>query len=136
MIPVCERVGGRDVVTLPGRSLVAQIATYDDEFFAYLMFTYLRGRPFFSDSEVLLTYGKEGNALVYFIQLRMPNDIVSSMARLFEAEARGWIGRPEWRYLTDDALDRLRYQTHLFSTAYNLPPRRRLEDLSPDQLVA
>jgi len=135
MVPECKHIVNKDVVILPARFLVVRIGNYDDEFLAYLMFTYLRGRPFLKDTEVLLTYPKAGNTLAYAIELQMPNDLLASMSRLFDAEARGWIGKPEWRYLTADALDRLRYETQLVSTAYNFPPRHKLEDLSRKQLV-
>jgi hypothetical protein len=136
MVPVWERAGNRDLVTLPGRFLVAEISTYDDEFFAYLMFSYLRGAPFLDGTEVLLTYNRVPNGLLYAIQVRMPNDLLSSLSRLYEARAHGLIEDHPWRYVTGDVLDRLRYQTHLFLTAYSLPARRRLEDLTHAQLVA
>ncbi len=136
MVPVWERTGNRDQVTLPGRFLVAEISTYDDELFAYLMFTYLRGAPFLKGTEVLLTYNRVENGLAYAIQVRMPNDLLSSLSRLYEARAQGLIEHHPWRYITAEALDRLRYQSHLFLTAYSLPARRRLEDLTHAQLVA
>lgn len=124
------------MVTLPGRFLVATVAAYDDEFFAYLMFTYLRGSSFLADTEILLTYTKAEHGLVYSIRVRLPNDLVSSLARLNEATARGRLDQPEWRWITTDALGRLRHQSHMLSQAYNLPVRRRLEDLTRTQLVA
>ena len=136
MIPMCERVGARDVITLPGRFLVAQVAAYDDEFFSYLMFTYLRGSSLLADTETLLTYRKTEQGLVYSVEVCAPSDLLSSMSRLYEAKARGLIHTPEWRWLTAEALGRLRYQTHLFSAAYDIPSRRRLEDLTRNQLVA
>ena len=65
LTPTWESIGGRAVVRLPGRFLVAEIVSYDDEFFAYLMFTYLRARPIFRNTEVLLTYRKLPNGIVF-----------------------------------------------------------------------
>lgn len=136
MIPLCERVGKRDVVTMPGRFLVAQVAAYDDEFFSYLMFTYLRGSSFLTDTETLLTYSRTKQGLVYSVEVCLPGDLLSSLSRLYEGQARGWIHTPEWRWLTAEAVARLKYQTHLFSGAYDIRSRRRLEDLTRSQLVA
>ena len=41
LIPTWSHNGDYEVVSLAGRFLVAELARYDDEFFAYLMFAYL-----------------------------------------------------------------------------------------------
>ncbi|HWB85877.1 MAG TPA: hypothetical protein VG675_17170 [Bryobacteraceae bacterium] len=136
LIPVWERSDGRDVLTLPGRFLVAEISTYDDEFFAYLMFSYFGTTPDLKDTQVLLTYQTGEGELHYAVQLLLPNDLLSSLSLLNEVHAEGLIGEPSWRYVTTGTLDRLRYQTHLFLTAYSLPGHEKLEDLTRPQLVA
>jgi hypothetical protein len=136
MIPVWNCSSGVQSVTLPGRFLVATIAQYDDEFFAYLMFTYLRTAPALRGSEVLLTYKETGGHLAYPIRIRLDNNLLSGIPLLAEARAQGLIGQECWRYLTGDALDRLRYQTQLFQTAYTLPVRRKLEHFTRAELVA
>jgi hypothetical protein len=136
LIPVWERIGSADRLSLHGRFLVAEVDRYDDEFFAYLMFTYLRGLPAFHGSEVLLTYTKTNCGISYPIQVHLPNDLLSSLPLLSATKAHGLIEEESWRYVTEEALGRLQYQTHLFLTAYNLPARRKLEDLTPAQLIA
>jgi hypothetical protein len=136
LIPAWQRIGDKDVVTLPKRFLVAEIARYDNEFFAFLMFRYLQGVPALHGSQVLLTYDASGTGISYPIQLYMPNDLLSSIGLLAEAKAAGLIAEGCWRYVTAEVLDRLRFQTNLFETAYNLPARRRLEDLSHPELMA
>ncbi len=136
LIPVWERRNNTSVVTMPERSLVAEISRYDDEFFAYLMFTYFRGVPEFRGSEVLLTYTTAKGGLAYSVQVHLPNDLLSSLSLIRDAKARGIIEDQDWRFVTDDALNRLRYQTQIFLTAYNLPARRKLEDMSHPQLIA
>ena len=136
LIPAWGRLGNTDVVTLPGRYLVAEIARYDDEFLAYLVFTYLRGSSALVGSEVLLTYTRAAEGISYPIQLYLRNDLLSSLWQLCTAKARGLIAEESWRYVTGETLERLQYQTNLFQTAYSLPARRKLEDLSRPQLVA
>jgi hypothetical protein len=135
MTPVWTRAGNTDIVALPSQFLVAEIAKYDDEFFAYLMFTYFQGVPEFKGSEVLLTYAKAGGGISYPIRVRLPNNLLSSLPLLAAAGARDLIGEQSWRYITGPALDKLRYQTKLFNAAYDLPARRKLESLKHAQLI-
>src|SRR5215475_11282228 len=113
LLPVWEQSGSRSVVTLPSRSLVAYVARYDDEFYAYMMFTYLRGSRAFRDSEMLLTFRKSSNAVVYEIQVRLANDLLSSIDLLAQATASGLISNYDWRFVHPDTLRTLQYQTHL-----------------------
>jgi hypothetical protein len=128
-IPEWSRVEGRDVVAFPDRHLVAELTRYEDEFFAYLMYTYLRGAPEYRDSEIILTYEESDGRIVYPLQVRLPNDLVAAGPRLAAA------GATSWRYVTGEALDRLRGQAHLFRTAYAMPARRTLEEFSRPRLV-
>lgn len=135
-IPEWERVEGKDEVRYARRFLVATIACYDDEFFAYLMFAYLRGHPMFKNSEILLTYTRSGNGLLYPVRIHLRNDLIASPALLFQARAMRLIQEPSWESVPFDTLARLRYETRLFVTAYNFPAKRKLEDLTRTQLVA
>ena len=136
LTPVWESLADRAVVRLPQRFLVAEVASYDDELFAYLMFSYLRARPVFRNTEVLLTYRKVPNGIVYPIQVSIENDLLSAVFLLAEARAAGLIQQDSWRYVTAEALHQLQSETRVFVTAYNLPTRRRLEHLTKADLVA
>ena len=134
LIPVWEQSGSRQTVPLPTRFLVADIARYDDELYAYLMLTYLRGRPAFQDSELLLTFRKSSGLIVYDIQARLPNDLLSSVDLLAGATASGLISGYEWRFVDMETYRQLEYQTQVFDTAYNLPIQRKLESLTRPEL--
>ena len=134
LIPVCEQSGDRSVVTLPDRFLVADVAHYDDELYAYLMFTYMKGSPAFGPSEVCLTFRKSPSGIDYDIQVRLPNDLLSSLDLLARAQASGLISGYEWRFVHPDTFRRLQYQTYVFETAYSLPSQRRLESLTRPEL--
>ena len=136
LIPSWQRVGNEDVVSLRGRFLVAEIANYDNEFFAFLMFRYLQGASAFRGAEVLLTYTGSAGRIIYPIELALPNDLISATWFLSEAKAHGLITDACWRYVTADVIDRFRHETNLFLTAYNLPTRVRLDDLPRAQLIA
>lgn len=130
LIPVCEQSGGRPVVTLPNRFLVAYLARYDDELYAHLMFTYLRGRQTFRDTEMLLTYRKSSGVIVYDIQARLTNDLLSSLDLLARATTSGLISGYDWRFVNLETYRALEYQTQVFDAAYNLPIQRKLESLT------
>jgi hypothetical protein len=134
LIPVWEQSGGRSVVTLSNRLLVAYIGRYDDELYAYLMFTYLRGSPAFRDSEVLLTFRKSSGVLVYDIQARLANDLLSSLDLLAHATTSGLISSYDWRFVNLDTYRTLQYQTRLLGLAYNLPSQQKLESLTRPEL--
>ena len=136
LLPVWERVGERQILTLPGRFLVAEIGSYDDELFAYLMFQYLRGARALKGAELLLTYRRAEGGLVYLIQVRLENDLIGSLTLLAQAQKAGLIGDFESRYVDENTLRTLQYQTQVFVTAYNLPTNRNLEQLSRPKLIA
>jgi hypothetical protein len=130
LIPVCEQSGGRPVVTLPNRFLVAYLARYDDELYAHLMFTYLKGSQAFRDTEMLLTFQKSSGVIVYDIQARLTNDLLSSLDLLARATTSGLISGYDWRFVNLDTYRALEYQTQVFDAAYNLPIQRKLESLT------
>jgi hypothetical protein len=135
LIPSWQRVANKDVVSLRGRFPVVEIARYDDEFFAFLMFRYLQGSSAFRGAEVLLTYSGSAGRMAYPLELALPNDLISATWLLSEAKVHGLSTDASWRYATAEVLDRFRYQTNLFLTAYSLPTRLKLEDLSRAQLI-
>lgn len=89
LVPAWSRVGDRDALSLPGRELVADLGVYDDEFYAYLIFTSLGGAPELRGAEVLLTYGEINGRIVYPVRAVLPNDLVGVIARLCTAWSRG-----------------------------------------------
>ena len=116
--------------------MVAEIGSYDDELFAYLMFQYLRGARALKGAELLLTYRRAEGGLVYLIQVRLENDLIGSLTLLAQAQKAGLIGDFESRYVDENTLRTLQYQTQVFVTAYNLPTNRNLEQLSRPKLIA
>lgn len=119
----------------PGQYLVAEVSALEDEPFAYLTFDYLRTRPILSGVEVLLTYREQEKRLAYPMLLHLPNNLLTAIPLLEDLRARNWISGFEWQYIDLSTLMKLRHQTEVFVTAYNLPRSRRLEKLSERELV-
>jgi hypothetical protein len=135
LLPVWSHVNGRDVVSLPGRFLVADLGTYEDEFYAYLMFTSVRRSRYFEGAEVLLTYREHNGRIVYPIRAVLRNNLIRAVSLLGRVEHRGLARHTTWRFLTGEAVERLRRETRLFRRAYNLPVRTKLEELPRSRLT-
>src|ERR1700732_4053729 len=82
--PVSDAVGGQIAIRVPGRYLVAELASYQDELFAYLMFDYLRGQPLFRNTELLITYSRRAGSIAYPIIAVLRNDFLTSLPKLYE----------------------------------------------------
>ncbi len=128
-----ELTGRRAEVTLPGRMLVASVATLDDEIYAYLTFDYLRSRRQLYPAEVLLTYRGGDPESGYPILIHLNNHLTRTIPFLERLRRRGYISGYEWRFITFQELNRYRRQTRVFTAAYNWPVRRRLERLTASE---
>ncbi|MGH9624767.1 MAG: hypothetical protein ACRD4G_10565, partial [Bryobacteraceae bacterium] len=60
-----ELAGRRCRLYMAGRTLVADLAGFDDGLFAYLMFDYYRSRPALKQKEMMLIADESGPATVY-----------------------------------------------------------------------
>jgi hypothetical protein len=120
---------------VPGRSLVADVATFDDELFAYLMFGHVRGLVARDACRAWLTCERGGKALVYVIRLGPQNDLLAALPYLFRLQALGGIRQVSYRWVIPEVISRYEAQSQIFDRAYNLPARRKLEILPRSELV-
>ena len=135
LYPQWSRTGDADRLAMPNRFLVAELARYDDEFFAYLMYTHLGGVREVSGGQLLLTYREQDGRMVYPLRFVLANDLISAIPALSIMRNRGLAHEVSWTFLTREALDRLRWESHLFRIAYSLPARRELESMPRAQLT-
>jgi hypothetical protein len=115
---------------------VGEAGAYDDELFAYLMLDYLRNRTLLESMEVLLTYRANADGIGYTIVLRPENDLVEGVAQLARVAGAGFAKGIDWRLVSENTLNDYRFHTATLQTAYNLPARRPLEDLSEAEKTA
>ncbi|MEO5926435.1 MAG: hypothetical protein ABIR70_21620 [Bryobacteraceae bacterium] len=127
---------GRLVVRTPGSTLIADLARYDDELFAYMMFDYLRSRPTFAGSQVLLVPALEGEALAYRIKVLLPNDVLAAMPRLYDLGHQFPFLTPVMLVVDDRLVKIQRQQTDAFVRAYSFPAYTKLEHLATEEVVA
>jgi len=118
----------------PEGVLVTAVDSFADEVFAYLMFAHYRGLPALASSEVFLTYrpGVPDEPYVVLVSLG-PHEIAAG-AQAAALHISDLAKSVHWWLATKPRLRSFRQQTQLFASAYNLPVRRRLENLSPAEL--
>ena len=137
LLPSLSFAGERAIVAFPGTSVVAEVAHYQDELFAFLMAGYLRGTRTFRHSEVLMNYRNVNHRLTYHILIRpAQGDLPADLYLLYSAKARGLIADADWHPWGDDMIKEVRRQNAVFEAAYNFPVRRQLEHLSRKELIA
>lgn len=136
LTPVVELSGGTAAVRMPGRSLVADVATFDDELFAYLMFGHLRSLVARDGYRAWLTYERKGKALLYVIRLGLQDDLMSAVPYLLKLQTLARINQLSYRWVIPEVVSRYETQSEVFDRAYGLPVRRKLELLPRAELAA
>jgi hypothetical protein len=135
-LPSSVVVDGRLVIRVPGRHLVGELARYNDELFAYLIFDYLQMQPDFRNTEVLLTYSLRNGSIAYIVKVVLPNDFVSGIPRLYELANQFPFLTPDYSIMDGGVLHEQQLQTETFARAYNFPAYQKLEQLSASDVVA
>ena len=122
------------VIRFPGRVLVGQLAEFDDDLFAYLMFDHYRSLRILRDEQVMLTSREQVGRPVYYILLRLPGDILEGAAILENLQASGLTVALEYDWILESELALDLKQTNLFLEAYAGPVNESLDDLHPEEL--
>jgi hypothetical protein len=114
-------------VFIPNRALLGEIAHFDDGFFAFLMFDYLRARPQLEGTPVLMTSQEQNGPTHYVIQVRLPNDLITGIDFLAELKAAGLSSNVQFRWLLSAQLKSAFDETSVFMKAYDGPAGGRLK---------
>lgn len=113
---------------------MATVARFRDELFAYMMYQHYRSSSIFRRDEMLLCYTGRKDEPQYRILLLLTDDYIASVSRAAELAAAGSIEDFGWRLVSDGVLAAERNQTRLFVSAYNLPVKRKMENLTKGEL--
>jgi hypothetical protein len=135
--PVVRVSDGRLTLSSPGKVLLARMAVYNDELFAYLMLQHFRqAAKSGSTGEVYLSFRRAADGLRYAVEAVLPNDLLSAPDAVWEL-GRGEVAPlASWRFVTPGRLREIQGQTRVLMAAYNLPARKKLESISPAELRA
>lgn len=134
--PIVEFSGHRATVREAGRSLVADVATFDDELLAYLMFSHLRGLVTRDGCRLWLSYERERNELVYVIRLAAEDDVLTAVPYLWRLQTMTRITQVSYRWVVPAVIGHYEAQTRILDGAYALPARKKLERLPRAELAA
>jgi hypothetical protein len=123
-------------VQYPEGAFLVTVARLRDELFAYLMLQHYRSNSSLRGQKLFLTYDMPDATGVaqYRVLLRLSSDYAESVARTAELAQSGVIEAFDWKLVSTGAVQELENQTRLFDSAYNLPVKRRMEDLSRPEL--
>lgn len=136
LVPLVSLTASGASVQTPARNLVADVATFEDEIFAYLMFGYLRGPVVRDGGSAWLTYERCGKSISYVVRLAAGNDLLTALPYFYKLTAMGAIAQVSYRWVIGPVVSKYAYQSMIFDQAYNLAPRRKLEHLSRAELIA
>jgi hypothetical protein len=125
---------GRPAVRFENAAFVTSVATFRDELFAYLMYQHYRSSKPFADDELLLSYSARRREPEYQVLLVLTDDFAGSVERVAELHASRSIESFDWKLVPQRSITGYRNQTRLFISAYNLPVRRKMEDLSKAEM--
>jgi hypothetical protein len=134
VLPAVQWVGRRAVVYWPNRVLVGELAEFDDDLFAYLMFDHYRAVPLLSEMQLLLISEERGGKPVYRISVHLPADLLDGVSLLAKMQMANLTSALQYDWITQSDLMRDLHETTLFLNAYREPTATRLEQLHPDEL--
>ncbi len=131
---------GRVSIRIPNHLFSTRVATFRDELFAYLMYQFYVDSQTFKRDRLLLYYtGKTSDSKTepeYRIDLVLSGDFIKAVDRVAELNEARSIAGFDWDLVPAGRIKYRQSQTELFIAAYNLPVRRKMEDLSPKELRA
>jgi hypothetical protein len=130
---VCDEQG--PALQSPTGILAADVATFDDQFSAFLYFDYMRSREITSGMKFLLTLAPSGTGPHYLVRMVLADELVTAVPYLADLEAKGFIGEFHMRFLPASVLDYEQRQTAMFVKEYSRDDVQRLEAVPPEQLV-
>jgi hypothetical protein len=98
------------------------------------MYQHYRSTQPFSGDELFLRYMDTKDGPRYRILLLLTGDYIGSVHRVADLHASQRIESFGWKLVSEGGLDAYRNQTRLFVASYNLPVKRKLEQLSKAEL--
>ena len=134
-LPTPSFRSGRLTVQAPSDVLLGEVGTFRDELRAYLYFEYLKSLKSVDEHEVLLTVTEDQVGPLYRLDIAVLHDLLTAVPYLADLQAKRFISAFDLDFVSDNQLAYKRQQTEIFEAAYNAPIRRKLEKLSPSELV-
>ncbi len=131
--PKLDLSGPAPKVVPEGMAFVATVATFDEELYAYFNFDYLSTRSATRPAEALLTHRVEDGKSRFPLKLWISDGILAGIPLLESLERQNYIPGYEWEWVNWEQLQTWRRQSSVFTAAYSLPVRKRMEQLTAGQ---
>jgi hypothetical protein len=123
-------------VSLPGRVLVADLLTLDDELLAYIMLEHLRGVVSCKECRLWLTAERDGKGIAYRMRLQPPSNVLAAMPFIYGLQFQGLAHDVSYRWVSMRETAEYSDQTEIFDRAYHLPAYRRVDHLPRSEVIA
>jgi hypothetical protein len=133
-LPVVDIQANQTRIYFPDRVLVGDLAEFDDDLFAYLMFDHYRSVDLLQQTQLMLIPKERAGKPVYEIMIQLPNDLISGISLLTSLRANQLTSALRYRWITRSVLLRHLHQATLFLNAYQGPADIKLEQLHPLEL--
>jgi hypothetical protein len=133
-LPVVDRDSGQTRIYFPDRVLIADLAEFDDDLFAYLMFDHYRSVDLLQQTQLMLIPKEQAGKPLYEIMIQLPNDLISGISLLTNLKVNQLTSALRYRWITRSVLLRHLHQTTLFLNTYKGPADIKLEQLHPLEL--
>jgi hypothetical protein len=133
-LPVVDHNSGQTRIYFPDRVLIADLAEFDDDLFAYLMFDHYRSVDLLQQTQLMLIPKERAGKPLYEIMIQLPNDLISGISLLTNLKVNQLTSALRYRWITRSVLLRHLHQTTLFLNAYKGPADIKLEQLHPLEL--
>jgi len=136
LLSVDPTASGNTIVAVPGDKLLADLADFDDGFFAFLMFDYYRSQPDIRDNNVLLISQESNGKTVYRVLVALPSDLIAGIDTLARWRYKGLIEKVDYEWRPPSVVQRYLAETTLFAMNFRSPAQRSFEHFHGKQLEA
>lgn len=135
ILPIPAFQQGEVLLVTPGYAITTTLADYRDELFAYLMFNHLRSSSRLGRSRLLLVFDQR-KTKPYSLILRGTENMLLAIPEVMAVVSDAPEKRNTWDLVPLTRVAEYEKQTRVFVSAYNLPVRRKLEELPRSALSA
>jgi hypothetical protein len=108
------------VIRMPDRFLIGQLAQFDDNLFAFLMFDYYRSQKILESKRVMLISRLDQGELLHQILVQLPDDLIAGIVELAELERSHLTSSIRYQWINRANFSRDLDQTDLIEPAASL----------------
>lgn len=122
------------IVAAPDRHLIADLAEFDDKFFAYLMFDHYRSREALQNYKLLLISDENVTDARYRLAVELPNDVITAVEKLASWYGGGVTSELDYNWYVKSVVDRYAAETDRLVQEFQVPSGNPLRSVDPDAL--